>query len=82
MPGVQKQRSAPSRRTARRRSRPTSAARSRRLAHLEYFHDHVRVERLLFDGTLDPEGGRLVPDRSRPGLGLQLRPDEAERYAA
>jgi L-alanine-DL-glutamate epimerase-like enolase superfamily enzyme len=51
------------------------------LAHLEYFHDHVRVERLLFDGTLDPEGGRLEPDRGRPGLGLTLKRAEAERFA-
>ncbi len=52
------------------------------LEHLEYFHDHVRVERLLFDGTLDPEGGRLVPDRSRPGHGLELKRADAEEYAA
>jgi L-alanine-DL-glutamate epimerase-like enolase superfamily enzyme len=51
------------------------------LAHLEYFHDHVRLEGMLFDGTLDPEGGYLEPDRSRPGLGLELRRDEAERFA-
>jgi L-alanine-DL-glutamate epimerase-like enolase superfamily enzyme len=44
------------------------------LAHLEYFHDHVRVESMVFDGTLSPEGGALRPDRSRPGLGLELRP--------
>ena len=52
------------------------------LAHLEHFHDHVRVERLLFDGTLDPRGGALTPDRSRPGLGLDLKRSDAERYAA
>lgn len=52
------------------------------LAHLEYFHDHVRVERMLFDGTLDPERGALRPDRSRPGLGLELKQSEAERWAA
>ena len=52
------------------------------LAHLEYFHDHVRIERMLFDGTLDPEGGCLVPDRSRPGLGLELKRADAEEYAA
>jgi L-alanine-DL-glutamate epimerase-like enolase superfamily enzyme len=52
------------------------------LAHLEYFHDHVRIERLLFDGTLDPEGGRLVPDRSRPGHGLELKRADAAEYAA
>ncbi len=52
------------------------------LRHLEYFHDHVRVERLLFDGTLEPDGGALQPDRERPGLGLTLKADEAKRYAA
>jgi len=47
------------------------------LRHLEYFHDHVRIEALLFDGTLDPAGGALVPDRSRPGHGLTLRAEAA-----
>jgi L-alanine-DL-glutamate epimerase-like enolase superfamily enzyme len=54
----------------------------RRLRHLEYFHDHVRIERMLFDGTLEPEGGRLRPDRSRPGHGLELKRADAERWAA
>jgi L-alanine-DL-glutamate epimerase-like enolase superfamily enzyme len=49
------------------------------LVHLEYFHDHVRLERLLFEGTLDPEGGALRPDPSRPGHGLSLK-HEAERW--
>jgi L-alanine-DL-glutamate epimerase-like enolase superfamily enzyme len=54
-----------------------------RLRHLEYFHDHVRIEHMLFDGVLEPEpGGLLRPDRSRPGLGLELRDAEAERWAA
>jgi L-alanine-DL-glutamate epimerase-like enolase superfamily enzyme len=48
--------------------------------HLEYFHDHVRLESLLFDGTLEPDGGKLVPDASRPGLGLELKRADAERY--
>jgi L-alanine-DL-glutamate epimerase-like enolase superfamily enzyme len=43
-----------------------------RFRHIEYFHDHVRVERMLFDGVLEPEGGALRPDRSRPGHGLRL----------
>jgi L-alanine-DL-glutamate epimerase-like enolase superfamily enzyme len=51
------------------------------LEHLEYFHDHVRIERTIFDGALEPEGGRLRPDRSRPGLGLELKRAEAERFA-
>jgi L-alanine-DL-glutamate epimerase-like enolase superfamily enzyme len=53
-----------------------------RLRHLEYFHDHVRIERMLFDGTLEPEDGRLRPDRSRLGHGLELKRADAERWAA
>jgi L-alanine-DL-glutamate epimerase-like enolase superfamily enzyme len=52
------------------------------LRHLEYFHDHVRIESLLFDGVLQPEDGGLRPDRSRPGHGLELKRADAERYAA
>jgi len=52
------------------------------LVHLEYFHDHVRIEGMLFEGTLDPHGGALEPDRSRPGLGLELKRGEVERWAA
>jgi len=44
-----------------------------RFRHLEYFHDHVRVERQLFDGVLEPEDGALRPDRSRAGHGLELK---------
>ncbi len=53
-----------------------------RLRHLEYFHDHVRLESMLFDGVLEPVDGALVPDRSRPGHGLQLKRVEAGRWAA
>jgi L-alanine-DL-glutamate epimerase-like enolase superfamily enzyme len=41
--------------------------------HIEYFHDHVRVERMLFDGVLEPEHGALRPDRTRAGHGLELK---------
>ena len=51
------------------------------LAHLEYFHDHVRIESMLFDGTLEPSDGALEPDRGRPGHGLELKRDEAQRWA-
>jgi L-alanine-DL-glutamate epimerase-like enolase superfamily enzyme len=50
--------------------------------HVEWFHDHVRIERMLFDGFLEPEGGELRPDRTRPGLGLELKREDAQRYAA
>ena len=50
------------------------------LRHVEYFHDHQRIERMLFDGALDPAGGILTPDADQPGLGLTLRESDAERY--
>src|SRR5919197_698785 len=49
--------------------------------HIEYFHDHVRIESLLFDGVPDPMDGALRPDPSRPGLGLELREADAKEYA-
>jgi L-alanine-DL-glutamate epimerase-like enolase superfamily enzyme len=51
------------------------------LRHLECFHDHVRIEHLLFDGALTPSGGKLYPNLSRPGLGLDLKRADAEQYA-
>ena len=53
-----------------------------RLRHLEYFHDHVRIESMLFDGVLEPVDGALVPDRSRAGHGLELKRMEAKAWAA
>jgi len=50
------------------------------LRHLEYFHDHVRIENDLFDGALDPSGGVLRPDQGRPGLGLEIRHSLAAQY--
>ena len=41
--------------------------------HIEYFHDHVRVEEMVFDNVLVPQGGKLRPDRSRAGHGLELK---------
>jgi L-alanine-DL-glutamate epimerase-like enolase superfamily enzyme len=53
----------------------------RPVVHVEAFHDHLRIERLLFDDPPAPAGGRLTPDRGRPGLGLELRRADAARYA-
>ena len=52
------------------------------LIHVEYFHDHVRIEHLLFDGVVEPTDGALVPDLDRPGIGLELKRCDAERYAS
>jgi len=54
-----------------------AAARAR---HVEYFHDHARIEGLLFDGALVPKDGDLTPDPTRPGLGVTFRFADAERF--
>ncbi|WP_420310401.1 enolase C-terminal domain-like protein [Streptomyces sp. YS-B37] len=51
------------------------------LRHLEWFHDHVRIEALFFDGTFDPQGGSIRPGADgAPGHGLTLRAERAEKY--
>jgi L-alanine-DL-glutamate epimerase-like enolase superfamily enzyme len=55
------------------------AAATPNFRHLEWFHDHVRIENLFFEGTLDPDGGWLRPE-TEPGNGLTLRNADAARY--
>lgn len=52
-----------------------------RVRHMEYFHDHVRIEHMLLDGALSPVAGQLEPDLVRPGLGLELKEADARQYA-
>jgi L-alanine-DL-glutamate epimerase-like enolase superfamily enzyme len=49
---------------------------------MEYFHDHVRIERMFFDGLPQLSCGKLRPDLSSPGNGLVLRRADAEKFAA
>lgn len=51
-----------------------------RLAHVEYFHDHVRIESMFFDGLPTLRDGALHVDVMRPGLGLTFKQRDAERY--
>ncbi len=53
-----------------------------RLRHLEWFHDHARIEHMLFEGAPTPKGGVIRPDLSRPGNGLAFKSQDAVRYAA
>jgi L-alanine-DL-glutamate epimerase-like enolase superfamily enzyme len=50
------------------------------IRHLEYFADHARLDRMLFDGVVEPTGGVLRPDLSRAGLGLELKRADADIY--
>jgi L-alanine-DL-glutamate epimerase-like enolase superfamily enzyme len=52
-----------------------------RAVHLEYFHDHARIEHALFEGMPRPDGGMLAPELSRTGLGVALKQQEAACYA-
>ena len=49
--------------------------------HAEYFHDHVRIERMIFDGVVRPVAGTLRPGLDRPGLGLTLKRADAQKVA-
>jgi L-alanine-DL-glutamate epimerase-like enolase superfamily enzyme len=51
-----------------------------RFRHLEWFHDHVRIEHMFFDGAPQPKDGAIAPDPSAPGLGLRLKERDAERF--
>jgi L-alanine-DL-glutamate epimerase-like enolase superfamily enzyme len=51
-----------------------------RAIHMEFFHDHARMERLFFDGFCEPVKGIMSPDLSRPGIGLELKEKDAAKY--
>jgi L-alanine-DL-glutamate epimerase-like enolase superfamily enzyme len=51
-----------------------------RARHVEYFHDHARIEQMLFEGAATPRHGRLGVDRSRPGLGIDFKRADAATY--
>jgi hypothetical protein len=47
---------------------------------VEYFHDHVRIDQMIFDGIVEPRDGMLRPDPSRLGHGIELKLADAEKY--
>jgi L-alanine-DL-glutamate epimerase-like enolase superfamily enzyme len=51
-----------------------------RLRHIEWFHDHVRIEHMLFEGAPIAHDGAIEPDLGSPGHGLTFRRRDAERY--
>lgn len=58
----------------------SAAAGTLNFRHLEWFHDHVRIEDMFFDGTGDPAGGSVRPREDSPGNGLTFRVRDAEKY--
>lgn len=51
-----------------------------RLKNVEWFHDHARIEAMLFDGAPEPHNGTIAPDRSQCGLGLSLKDSDARAF--
>lgn len=49
------------------------------LRHVEYFHDHARLDPMLFDGLPAVSDGQMWLDPGAPGHGMSLRAD-AERH--
>lgn len=56
------------------------AAATPNLRHLEWFHDHARIEGVFFDGVEEPKGGVLRPDPGRPGHGFGLRVEAVQPF--
>ncbi len=56
------------------------ACAARPLRHVEYFHDHVRIESMLFDGFQAAKNGCMYPDLQRPGLGLEFKLKDGEKF--
>lgn len=50
--------------------------------HAEWFHDHVRIESMLFDGAPVARNGHAEAADDRPGFGLVLKEADAQRYQA
>jgi L-alanine-DL-glutamate epimerase-like enolase superfamily enzyme len=50
------------------------------MVHAEYFHDHLRIEKMFFDGNPEPISGELYVDLSRPGMGLELKRPDIEKF--
>jgi L-alanine-DL-glutamate epimerase-like enolase superfamily enzyme len=51
------------------------------LIHVEYFHDHSRIEARLFSGSRLLKNGMLEPSADAPGMGLALREDAIETFS-
>ncbi len=51
-----------------------------RAVHMEFFHDHARIERIFFDGFCEPINGCMIPDLARPGNGLELKESDANKF--
>ncbi len=58
-----------------------AALAARSLWNQEWFHDHVRIEHMLFEGAPVPKDGVICADLSRPGLGLDFKHQDARQYA-
>jgi L-alanine-DL-glutamate epimerase-like enolase superfamily enzyme len=52
----------------------------RDVCHMEYFHDHVRIEKLFFEGFPRLMNGCLYPHLDRFGHGLKLKEKDVKKF--
>lgn len=50
------------------------------LRHLEYFHDHVRLEDLFFEGVARARQGSVIEVSAEPGIGICLKAPDVDQY--
>jgi L-alanine-DL-glutamate epimerase-like enolase superfamily enzyme len=50
------------------------------VCHMEYFHDHVRIESRYFEGFPKIRNGCLIPHLDRLGHGLELKEKDIEQF--
>lgn len=50
------------------------------MQHIEYFRDHVKIESELFEGFVHASDGKMFPDLSRPGFGIEFKYSDAKKY--
>jgi len=53
-----------------------------RLINVEYFFDHVRLEKMAFDGAIEAKDGMLRPNPDQPGFGLIWKQADMRKYQA
>lgn len=46
----------------------------------EYFHDHALIEERFFESAVRIEKGHMIPDEQSPGLGIELKRKDIEKF--
>ncbi len=53
---------------------------AQRAVNTEYFFDHIRIEKMAFEGAIEAKAGVLRPDLSQPGFGLVWKEPDMSQF--